>query len=226
MRVYLGTDRREEAAYEVACKTATRFDCEVIPLMEDRLRSTGLLTRPVDRRGSQAYDFSSSAPQATDFANSRFLVPMLAHDGWALFADCDVVFLRDPHELLGLADPTKAVMVVQHPHLNVGGFKMDGQVQAKYHRKLWSSVMLINASHPAHKRLNLTLVNQWPGRDLHGFAWLADSEIGALPAEWNWLVGLQPKPARPAVAHFTLGGPWLDGWKGAEHDDIWLEAAG
>lgn len=224
MRVYLGTDRREAAAYEVARKSAAGFGCDVVPLVEDRLRAVGLLTRTVDRRG-QAYDFASSAPQATDFANSRFLVPMLAHDGWALFADCDVVFLRDPHELLGLADDSKAVMVVQHPSLEVGGYKMDGQIQAKYHRKLWSSVMLINASHPANRRLTLSMVNQWPGRDLHAFAWLSDSEIGALPPEWNWLVGLQPKPASPAVAHFTLGGPWLPGWKGAEHDDIWLEAA-
>jgi hypothetical protein len=172
------------------------------------------------------YDFNSAAPQATDFANSRFLVPILAHDGWCLFTDCDVVFLRDPHELLKLANPSKAVMVVKHGPMFGSTLKMDGQVQQGYHRKLWSSVMLINAGHPANRRLNLTTVNQWPGRDLHAFGWLADDEIGSLPPEWNWLVGIQPKPSNPAIAHFTLGGPWLPQWPGAEHDDIWIKAAG
>lgn len=224
MRIYIGWDHREQAAFDVAAKTARAFGSEVIPLYEDRLRATGVLTRPVDRRG-HLYDLVSSAPQSTDFANSRFLVPMLAHAGWALFVDGDVVFLRNPEELRGLLDPTKAVMVVKHPPLEVGGVKMDGQLQTRYRRKLWSSVMLVNADHPANRRLNLAMVNEWPGRDLHAFGWLADSEIGTLPAEWNWLVGLQVKPARAAIAHFTLGGPFLPGWEGREHDEIWRRAA-
>ena len=38
------------------------------------------------------------------------------------------------------------------------------------------------------------------------------------------VVGVQEKPARPAIAHFTLGGPWIPGWHGREHDEIWMEA--
>jgi hypothetical protein len=85
-------------------------------------------------------------------------------------------------------------------------------------------VMLWNCDHPANQRLTLQDVNERPGRDLHRFYWLNDSEIGALPPEWNWLVGVQPKPAAPQIAHFTLGGPFTPGWKGAEHDEIWAEA--
>lgn len=223
MRVFVGFDAREEEAFDVATRTACKFGNEVVPLYEDRLRAAGLLTRPTDRRG-QMWDLNSNAPQSTDFAISRFFVPMLAHAGWALFVDCDVVFLRDPDELLNLADPSKAVMVVKHPYLDAPGTKMDGQIQTTYYRKNWSSVMLVNADHPANRRLNVTMLNQMPGRDLHAFCWLADSEIGRLPPEWNWLVGLQEKPANLAVAHFTLGGPFTKGWQGGQHDDLWHNA--
>jgi len=223
VKVWIGWDSREEAAYDVAAQTALRFGCDITPIYEQRLRDTGLLTRVVDRRGSM-YDMNSSMHQSTEFAISRFFVPLLQHSGWCLFVDADVVFLQDPHELLEFADPSKAVMVVKHQPLTGTGWKMDGQRQLPYARKNWSSVVLWNADHPGNKRLNLTTLNQWPGRDLHAFGWLADSEIGELSAEWNWLVGVQPKPVNPAIAHFTLGSPALDGWKGADHDDIWLGA--
>lgn len=225
LRVYIGHDAREQAAFDVAAKTARSFDCDVFPVYEDRLRLAGLLTRPLDRRG-QMWDFNSSAPQSTNFAISRFFVPLLAHSGWCLAVDCDVVFLQDPHELLKFADEDKAVLVVKHAPLRATGTKMDGQVQTAYERKNWSSVALWNCSHPANRRLNLTTLNQWPGRDLHAFKWLADSEIGELPPEANWLVGVTPKPARPIISHFTEGGPWIPTWTPKEHDEIWLAHAG
>lgn len=224
LRVYIGYDQREGVAYDVAERTAQRFGCDVTPIYEDRLRASGLLTRPVDRR-AQLWDFNSSAPQSTEFAISRFLVPLLAHAGAALYTDCDVVFLRDPHELFTRLDPGKAVHVVQHPDQPASGTKMDGQPQLPYPRKLWSSVVLWNLEHPATKRVNLTMLNQWPGRDLHAFGWLADDEIGALPPEANWLVGLQPKPADPMIAHFTLGTPDMPGKADQEHAALWWNAA-
>lgn len=224
MRVYIGYDRREQAAYHVAEKTARGFGCDTFPVYEDRLRQVGILTRPLDRRG-RMYDLNSSAEQSTEFAISRFAVHVLAHSGWCLGVDCDVVFLEDPHELLRYADESKAVQVVKHGLLLSGGVKMDGQVQSPYPRKNWSSVILWNVEHPANARLNLTTLNQWPGRDLHAFGWLADSEIGELPKEANWLVGLQPKPARPMIAHFTLGTPDMPGYEESEHAEIWTEAS-
>jgi hypothetical protein len=227
MKIYIGHDAHEQAAFDTAEKSlhrhASRPVC-VTALKTQTLADVGLLQRLQDKRG-RTYDFASQALCSTDFAISRFIVPLLAHSGWALFVDCDVVFLGDVYELLALADPEKAVMVVQHAPLPTAGYKMNDQVQLAYPRKNWSSVMLFNCDHPANRRLSLRDVNERPGRDLHRFYWLADSEIGALPPEWNWLVGVQPKPVGVKIAHYTLGGPWLPTWPGAEWDEIWMAEA-
>lgn len=226
MKVFIGHDSREQEAYDVAVQSlhAHRWDAEAIPLRLDRLAACGLLRRTMDARGN-LYDLASNAPCSTEFAISRFLVPILCQSGWALFVDCDVVFLADVAELFALADPSKAVMVVQHHNGHKAGTKMDGQEQVLYPRKNWSSVVLWNCDHQANRRLSLQDVNERKGLDLHRFYWLADSEIGVLPGEWNWLVGVQAKPEHPKIAHFTLGGPFTPGWTGAEHDEIWLRAS-
>lgn len=223
LRVYIGYDEREKIAWDVAEKTASGHGCQVFPLYEERLRLCGMLTRPVDRRGS-LFDLTSNAPQSTEFAISRFFVPLLAHSGWALFADSDVVFLEDPLELLAQADGRKAVYVVKHEYVDKSDVKMRGQKQTTYPRKNWSSVVLWNCDHPANRRINLQMLNQWPGRDLHAFKWLADEEIGDLPCEANWLVDLQEKPARPIIAHFTLGTPDMPGLEQSPHAELWHKA--
>ena len=225
MKIYIGHDPAEQAAYDVAVKSLQKYTT-IIPeaLNADRLRASGLLTRDIDKRG-QMYDFPSNAPCSTEFAVSRFLVPILSQCGLALFTDCDVVFLGNPWELVAHADPTKAVMVVKHNHEGEG-VKMGGMVQTAYPRKNWSSVMLFNCDHPANRRLSLRDINERPGRDLHAFYWLHDDEIGELPAEWNWLVNVEPEPESPKIAHFTNGGPWIEGWEWADHDSIWVTARG
>lgn len=220
LRVYIGHDSRQQAAFDVAAKTARAFGCEVIPLYEDRLRDCGILMRPVDRRGGM-WDFNSNAPQSTEFAVARFAVPIIGHSGWCLFADGDTVCMEDPHQLMKYADESKALHCVQHGDFKLLPTKMDAQPQTFYPRKLWSSVMLFNCDHPANRRLNLTMLNQWPGRDLHALKWLHDDEIGALPAEANWLVGIQPRPERPIIAHWTLGTPNMVGQETCEHAELW-----
>jgi lipopolysaccharide biosynthesis glycosyltransferase len=223
VKLYMGWDSREAEAYKAAVNSLGLFSAiKPEPLCIDRLRRGGLLRRPVDNRG-QMYDLPSNAPCSTEFAISRFLVPIICQSGWALFIDCDVVFLSDPKDLMHYADESKAVMVVKHQHEG-SGVKMGGMTQTHYHRKNWSSVMLFNCEHPANQRLTLDMVNHWPGRDLHGFSWLADSEIGQLPPEWNWLVNVTPRLANPKIAHFTLGGPWIEGWNPSPHDDLWMRA--
>lgn len=220
MRIYIGEDSRTQAAFNVAERTAERFGCEVIPLNEERLRLSGILTRPMDRRGGM-YDINSAAPQSTEFAISRFAVPLLAHAGWCLYADSDVLFVRNPNALESLADPSKAVMVVKHEPMREEGHKMDNQLQTWYPRKNWSSIVLWNVLHPANRRLNLITLNQWPGRGLHAFDWLSDSEIGELPSEWNHLVGVDPYREDPAILHFTLGTPDMPGYEDCEYADRW-----
>lgn len=225
LQVFIGFDQTQAPAYQVAersLRRRTQVPVAVTPLVTGRLAAKGLLRRPVDTRGGRIYDVISNAPCSTEFAISRFLVPILAQRGFALFVDSDVVFLGDVAELVMLADTSKAVQVVKHHHVPVSDEKMAGQQQLRYQRKNWSSVMLFNCDHPANRRLSLDDVNGRPGIDLHNFYWLNDEEIGALPARWNWLVGEQEKPADVKLAHFTNGGPFTPGWKGAEHDDIWL----
>lgn len=226
MRCYIGWDEREAAAWNVAHRTLLSSSGLFGERLDSaRLAAHGLLTRTSDHRGGQDYDLVSNAPKSTRFAVSRFLTPILCQSGYALFTDCDVVFLADVHAMLGEIEPGKAVYVVKHDHRPREHWKMVNQAQTAYPRKNWSSVMLFDCDHPANRRLTLWDVNHRPGRDLHAFYWLADDEIGALDPGWNWLVGVQPKPEAPKIAHFTLGGPWLPGWKAAEHDDIWWTEA-
>lgn len=225
MRVFIGFDSREVRAVEVAAKTLRQVSgIEAELLRADKLGDHGLLTRLTDKRGGQAYDLTSNAPKSTEFAVSRFLTPIICQHGYALFVDADVVFLRDPREMLAEVDPAHAVSVVKHDYTTSAKWKMVNQANQPYHRKNWSSVMLFNCDHPANRRLTLFDINTRPGRDLHRFYWLNDAEIGALDPRWNWLVDEQPRPENPGIVHMTLGGPWLPGWQGGSYDNEWLAA--
>ena len=227
LKVYIGFDERTPRAAEVCAKSlrhVTGGQIEPEFLCSAKLRAQGLLTRVHDERGAQDYDLVSNEFTSTRFNISRFLVPILCQQGYALFVDSDTVFLRDPREMTYGVEAHRAISVVKHLHDDPGQWKMVNQRQKNYSRKNWSSVMLFNCDHPANWRLSLRDVNERSRRDLHQFYWLADEEIGALCADWNWLVNVAPKPANVGIAHFTRGGPFIDGWRGAEHDVIWLRA--
>jgi hypothetical protein len=224
VKIYIGHDARqsEREAFAVAASSALRYGCEVVPLYEERLRMSGMLTRPTDRRAGM-FDLNSNAPQSRNLRLAGFSCRCLRTPGGRCSPMPTWCLCKTRASCLALADNTKALHVVKHAPVVVGGIKMDGQVQTTYPRKWWSSVILWNADHPANARLNLVTLNQWPGRDLHAFRWLHDDEIGELPGEANWLVGIQPKPARPVVAHFTLGTPNMLGLEQSEHADIWWD---
>jgi hypothetical protein len=229
MKVYIGYDPVEHEAAVVAAKSlreVTRGEIEAEFLCLPKLVDQGLIWRQHDARGGQRYDFVSQSTQSTEFSVTRFLTPILAQSGYALFLDCDMVFLRDPRMMLNEVSAAHAVSVVKHNHPGDEPSKMMGLAQTKYPRKNWSSVMLFNCDHAANRRLSLRDVNERPGRDLHGFYWLEDSEIGALNPVWNYLVDVQERPAEIGIAHLTLGGPWFKGWQGGSFDDEWRAAAG
>jgi hypothetical protein len=62
------------------------------------------------------------------------------------------------------------------------------------------------------------------GLELHRFQWTTDDRIGALPLEWNWLVGEYDANPHAKMLHFTNGGPWhgpaYAGWPEAA---AWLD---
>lgn len=224
--IFIGWDPREaEVADVCAYSILRRTDPGAVRIRYLRLpdlRERGLYTRQCERREGRLWDVISEAPMSTEFAISRFLVPILADSEWALFCDCDFLWQADVRQLIALADPDRALMCVKHEHKPPEERKMDGQAQLLYARKNWSSLVLWNVRHPAHRSLTPEVVNSVPGRDLHRFFWLTDEAIGGLPEGWNWLEGHSSEAVEPKAIHYTRGGPWFTEWAGVAHADRWL----
>lgn len=229
--IWVGFDKRESDAFAVCVKSISRrlsHDIEIRGVVLEDLIRNGLYTRPYEKRVNaagniQLWDCVSEWWMSTEFAVSRFAVPMLAQGGYALFLDCDMLARSDLVELFKVAesDPSKAVWCVKHDH-SVDGIKMDGQVQTAYARKNWSSVMVFNVDHPANRStLGVKTLNSLPGRDLHRFCWLEDEQIGALPPEWNYLVGHTKSVSHPKLVHFTDGVPSMAGYESCEYANEW-----
>ncbi len=222
--VWIGYDSRMPIAFAVAKYSLRRYE-KYVPvhgLVLDDLQRRRLYCRPTEKRNHQMWDVLSAAPMSTEFSISRFLVPYLAGTGMAMFCDSDVMFLSSVSRLFELADSGKAVYCVKHEHIPTEQTKMDGQIQTKYARKNWSSVMLFDCDHPSNQRLTLEMVNTLPGRDLHAFCWLDDDEIGELPLEWNYLIGHSVAQEAPKLVHFTAGLPDMPGHENEPYADLWL----
>ncbi|XP_074305272.1 protein CDI-like [Silene latifolia] len=219
-KIFIGYDPKEDIAYEV-CKYSllkrSSIPLEIYPIKQCELRQKGLYWR---ERGKL---------ESTEFSFTRFLTPHLANfEGWALFVDCDFLYLSDFKELVGLIDDKYAIMCVQHDYAPKETTKMDGAVQTVYPRKNWSSMVLYNCGHVKNKVLTPEVVNTQTGAYLHRFQWLEDHEIGEIPFVWNFLVGhnrvVEGKPDTvPKAIHYTLGGPWFEAWKECEFGDLWLK---
>ena len=216
LNVYIGWDSREDIAYEVCRRSMlarTTHPVKIKSLKRNELKSEGLYNRKEDPLAS------------TEFTYTRFLVPYLNdYKGWALFCDCDFLWLSDVSKLLETVDNKYAVMCVKHDYRPKEKTKMDGSKQTVYPRKNWSSMVLYNCSHPKNKILTPDLVNTETGAFLHRFQWLNDNEIGGVHETWNWLEGWSEKPTdgtNPNVIHFTRGGPWFESWKKVDYATEW-----
>jgi lipopolysaccharide biosynthesis glycosyltransferase len=174
----------------------------------------GVFTRP------------ANAISSTEFSFSRFLTPYLSgFEGWSLFMDCDMLARADFAEIFALADDRYAVMVAKHDYTPRDAVKFEGHVQTKYAKKNWSSVVLFNNARC--RALTPDFVNTATGLELHQFKWLeSDDQIGALPLEWNWLVGEYDFNPDAKVAHFTRGGPYFPAYANEDYSDEWREALG
>jgi lipopolysaccharide biosynthesis glycosyltransferase len=221
VKVFIGWDSREDIAYQVARKSIldlTSIPVEITPLKQKELRKSGMYWRDVDKLAS------------TEFTFTRFLIPELCNfNGWALFIDCDFVFLCDVKEIFDQIDEKYAIMCVQHDYIPKSDTKMDGQRQTIYPRKNWSSMMLINCGHSSNQCVTKEFVNdsEKTGAFLHRFSWLNDTEIGQLSHEYNWLVGWykEPEDGKPKALHYTEGGPWFSEYENCEYANTWKGVA-
>lgn len=213
LNVYIGYDPNETVAYHVLSHSILRrASCPVsiAPVMRAQLGALYTRTR--------------GPTESTEFSFTRFLVPCLSgYTGWSLFMDCDMLCLADIAGLFALAEHAvdKAVLVCQHDYVPRSARKFLGQVQTRYARKNWSSVMLFNNA--LCRALTPEYVNRASGLELHQFHWAGDARIGSLPLEWNWLVGEYPWKAGVKVAHFTLGGPYFDDTRDCDYAGEWRD---
>jgi len=137
--------------------------------------------------------------------------------------DCDMLCIADIAELWNLQREKYAVMCVKHDYEPTAGLKFLDQVQTKYEKKNWSSVMLFN--NKSCTSLTPEVVEAETGLYLHQFKWLSgDFQIGSLPPEWNYLVG-EPMSSEiaPKLIHYTLGGPYFAEYADCEHADLWRD---
>lgn len=211
--IYIGYDRNEIVAYHTLCQS-------IIARSSLPVRFT-----PVNLANlAHIFHRERNQLQSTEFSFSRFLVPYLSgYSGWSLFVDCDMVARADIAELFALKDDLYSVMVCKHDYTPREEVKFHGHVQTKYEKKNWSSVILFNNS--KCKALTPDYVNSATGLELHQFKWLdGDRQIGALPLEWNWLVGEYPYNEKAKIAHFTLGGPYFNAYTHCDYASEWRAA--
>lgn len=225
INAYIGFDLRMPDAYMVAARSMINHCTTPItikPLVLPHLRACRAYTRKTILDDGIMVDEISQAPMSTQFAISRFLIPALqGFRGMSIFCDSDFMFRADVEHLVTHCNPNHAVSVVQHEYAPNESHKMDGQPQTLYARKNWSSLMVFNNDHPANRWLTVENVNRVPGRDLHGFCWLKDNEIGALDPAWNWLEGHSSMDISPKAVHYTRGTPDMPGYENAHYADEW-----
>lgn len=210
LRLFVGFDPREAAAYHVFCQSV--IDRASVPVAFIPLHAPMLANFDGQRDGTNAFIFS------------RYLIPSLCDfSGWALFADGDMLLREDIARLWALRDASKAVQVVKHDYKTRHRRKYIGTPiendNLDYERKNWSSVVLWNCSHPSNRILSREFVEDAGGVFLHRFQWLTDAEIGSLPSKWNRLIGEQDGDT--SLAHYTLGVPGFQNYRHSPYSEEW-----
>ena len=211
IKIVIGFDQRESIAFHTFTQSIiekSSFPVYFIPLAINALK--GYKETHTDK--------------SNDFIYSRFLSPHLnSFEGWAIFADGDMICQADIKELWDLRDESKALLVVKHDYQTKTHKKYLGNINENYPRKNWSSVILWNCAHPKHKILTPEFIASQTGKYLHRFSWLDDTDIGELPREWNWLAIEYPENKNAKLIHYTLGTPCFKEYKNTEMADIWYE---
>ena len=211
INIFIGYDSKEKVAYNVLSHSIIQNSTKpvaITPIALNHLKDDFVRER--------------NALSSTEFSFSRFMIPhLMNYQGWALFMDCDMLMFEDVAELWRMRDDSKAIQVCKHDYTPKEDTKFLGQVQTKYEKKNWSSVMLMNCK----KCTTLTpdYVNKASGLELHQFKWLeGDHLIGDLPLEWNWLVGEYEHKDDVNNVHYTKGGPWFEDYAKCDYSQDWF----
>lgn len=230
LRVFIGYDETEHDAFavcEASLRARSSIPLFVEPLVQPALRTAGMYRRMFYVEDGQRFDCVDGKPFSTEFSFTRFLVPALAqYRGVAVFCDSDFMWRADIADMMNQIDLGKPVSCVHHDHDPAEKRKMrHGQVQTKYARKNWSSLMVFNCAHAANRNLTPYQVNTMPGWWLHGMRWLPADAVGEIPLQWNWLEGYNTRIHEPKAVHYTRGTPDVSGMEGAAYADEWREYA-
>jgi hypothetical protein len=210
--IYIGYDPRESVAFHTLAHSILRrasAPISIAPLVQSQLRGIYRRTR--------------GPTESTEFSMTRFLVPYLSgYAGWSIFMDCDMLCRVDIVALAKEIDAQaeKAVLVCKHDYVPKTDRKFLDQVQTKYKRKNWSSLMLFNNA--LCRALTPDYVNTASGLELHRFAWMEDAAIGELALEWNWLVGEYPYNPAARIVHYTIGGPYFAAYRDCDYAGEWF----
>jgi hypothetical protein len=211
IRIFTGFDQREAIGWHAF--TQSLIERTSVPISITPLAYEGL-----QKDGTNAFTYS------------RFLVPELCNfAGHAIFADgADMLCFADLAELWAMRDSKAAVQVVKHDYKTKYPRKYLGtemeSANENYPRKNWSSLILWNCGHMANFEARAKLRDA-PGSFLHRFSWLKDSEIGELPAEWNWLADEYGANTAAKILHWTAGIPAINAHRHSAHAGEWQMAS-
>lgn len=211
--VFVGYDPRESVAYHAFCQSILARSSEPVSFSPLALNTLRLDYKEKHEDGSN------------QFIYSRFLVPHLQnYQGWAIFADGDMVCLDDIAKLWAMRDDKYAVMVVKHDYKTRHPVKYLGAKNEDYPRKNWSSLILWNCKHHKNQILRPYMVQTASGVFLHRFSWLDDEDIGEIPKEWNWLADEYEHQDGVSLVHYTIGGPYFTEFMNCDYADEWRNA--
>jgi hypothetical protein len=214
IKVFVGYDPVESIAWHTMASSIYRNSSKPVAIIPVYLKNlNGVVSRPRDPK------------QSNEFSFSRFVVPYLCnYEGYAVFFDCDQLLRTDINEIFDVLNeqPGKAVYVVKHEYEPRNDIKYLNNVQYKYPRKNWSSVVLWNCAHEKNRNVTTEFINKADALDLHRFTWLEDNEIGELDVRWNWLVGEYGRPPSDVKnVHWTIGGPYFNEYKNTDFANEW-----
>lgn len=150
--------------------------------------------------------------QSVEFTYSRFLIPYLEdYSGYSIFVDDDFIFNRSILTPFLYTNPDDAVTCVQYKDFNAEDTKFNGEQNVSYPKKLWSSFMIFNNSHPDCQKLTPEVINTESGKYLHQFEWT--DNVGNIPEKYIITEGYDLPEDKPSsiATHYTRGGPWIEG---------------